>query len=97
MGDLFGSAGPTGEQYRGTTPPDQEEAEFRMPEKFVSFDNVTGELTINIPPRFAKYKDELLRDLTQQYLYENPVGDVKDSIDQFISEWLSRKLQEEGA
>jgi hypothetical protein len=64
--------------------------------RYAVYDNETGEISIQLPPRFAKYKRELEEDVLDHFMGE-PTGGAEGqrSLDAWIKEWIDRKTKED--
>ncbi len=64
--------------------------------RYAVYDNETGEISIQLPPRFAKYKRELEEDLLEEFMGE-PTGGAEGqlSLDGWIKAWIDRKTKED--
>jgi len=64
--------------------------------RWAMYDNETGEIHLNLPPRFAKYKRELEEDLLEAFMGE-PTGSVdgQRSLDAWLKEWIEKKTKED--
>ena len=57
----------------------------------IEFDNETGEMQILFAPHLSHYRDELFRDLYENFYLARPNDDQVRSMSQFIDEWLKNK------
>ena len=64
--------------------------------RYVMYDNETGEIHVQLPDRFAKYKGELEEELLEAFLGE-PSGSVEGQrgLDAWGKEWIDRKTKED--
>ena len=79
----FPGAAGEGERERG-----------RNQETFLEFDNLSGEMVVHLPPRFAKYQQDLFEDLYHEFRFENPDGDMIDNMNEYIQNWLREREEE---
>ena len=64
--------------------------------RYMQYDNEMGAMILNLPPRFAKYKDELQEDLMDEFYGAAAGGkEQHQAIDEWISEWIKRKEDED--
>jgi hypothetical protein len=64
--------------------------------RYVQYDNETGAIMVNLPPRFAQYKRELEEDLMEEF-YGEPSGAAEgtNSLDRWIAQWIEKKEKED--
>lgn len=64
--------------------------------RYVVYDNETGEIHVNLPQQFSKYKRELEEDLLEEFMGE-PSASVEGqrSLDAWIKAWMERKTKED--
>lgn len=64
--------------------------------RYVRYDNETGEISVSLPPRFAKYRRELEEDMLEEFMGE-PSGsaDGQRSLDAWVKAWIERKTKED--
>jgi hypothetical protein len=64
--------------------------------RYVTYDNDTGEILLNIPPRFAKYKHELEEELMEEFMGEpSASADGQRSLDAWVRSWIDKKSKED--
>jgi len=99
MADVFGIEG-GGQQPAPKPRPKGEEPKPSTGEgpkgPYMQYDNESGAMMIDLPPRFAKYKRELQEDLMDEF-YGAAAGAKQDhqSINEWIAEWMRRKERED--
>ena len=64
--------------------------------RYVTYDNESGEILLNLPPRFSKYKRELEEELMEEFMGE-PSGSVEGgrSLDAWVRQWIEKKTKED--
>ena len=64
--------------------------------RYVQYDNESGAMMVNLPPRFSKYKGELEEDLMEEF-YGDTAGaaDTGRSIDAWVKDWIEKKEKED--
>jgi len=110
MPDVFGSEGPGPAKKKKDqkTPPaprgepdmlygsqDPRAGEARAG-RYAVYDNETGEIHVQLPPRFAKLRRELEEELLEEFLGE-PTGSAQgqQSLDSWIKAWIEKKTKED--
>lgn len=62
--------------------------------RWFQYDNESGAIMVNLPPRFAPYKRELEEEILDFFYGASPVGDTAESINDFIKRWCERMEDE---
>ena len=75
MSDVFGSRG--GKRGGANTPeapagPSRTKPTAQGQNCYIEYDNETGEMKLTLPTHLAQYKNELARDLYEEYFLANP-------------------------
>jgi len=60
----------------------------------IEFDNETGEMQVLLASHLARYREELFRDLYENFYLASPNDDQMRNMSQFIDEWLKKKEAE---
>jgi hypothetical protein len=60
----------------------------------IEFDNETGEMQVLLAPHLSQYRDELFRDLYENFYLATPNDDQVRTMSQFIDDWLKNKQAE---
>lgn len=64
--------------------------------RHMQYDNEMGAMMVDLPARLAKYKAELEEDLMDEFYGSSAGGkDQQQTIDEWISEWIKKKEQED--
>jgi len=111
MPDIFGTEGPGGapgmkpepgkkpasrgepDKLYGSMDPRAGEAKAG---RYVVYDNETGEINVQLPPRFAKYRRELEEDLLEEFMGEpSASADGQRSLDAWVKAWIDRKMKDD--
>ena len=58
---------------------------------YVSLDKTTGELVLNLPKEVEEYKNDVSRDLMEEYAFEAINRDILEDMDTFIMNWFKKK------
>ena len=58
---------------------------------YVSLDKTTGELVLNLPKDAEEYRNEVSRDLMEEYAFEAINKEVLEDMDTFIINWFKKK------
>ncbi|MHC4831259.1 MAG: hypothetical protein ACYTFT_13045 [Planctomycetota bacterium] len=63
--------------------------------KYVTWDNTIGEVTLRVPPQYNAYRNDLLMEMYEKY-YGEPAGDPKvlEAMNLWVGEWLENKAKE---
>jgi hypothetical protein len=64
--------------------------------RYVQYDNESGEIMVNLPAKFGRFKRELEEDLMEEF-YGEPTGAAEGgkSIDTWIQAWIDKKVEED--
>jgi hypothetical protein len=64
--------------------------------RYVVYDNESGEIHVQLPPRFAKYRRELEEELMEEFMGE-PSGsaDGQRSLDEWVKAWIEKKTKDD--
>ena len=94
MSDVFGSRG--GKRGGANTPeapagPTRTKPTSQGQNCYIEYDNETGEMKLTLPPHLAQYKNELARDLYEEYFLANPDEATMGSISEYIDHWLEKR------
>ncbi len=64
--------------------------------RYMQYDNEMGAMMLNLPPRFAKYKNDLQEDLMDAFYGAAAGGkEQHQSINEWIGEWIRKKEDED--
>lgn len=69
---------------QGSAPGNLDDGEFQ----YVSFDNETGELTINLPAEVGEHRDALQQAIIEEFYLTAPDRETRQDINSFIAAWL---------
>lgn len=66
------------------------------PGRYVQYDNETGSIMLNLPPRFSKLKNELEEELMEEF-YGEPSGAAEGttSLEAWVKAWIEKKEKED--
>jgi hypothetical protein len=64
--------------------------------RYVLYDNDSGEIQVQLPPRFAKYRRELEEDMLEEFMGEpSASADGQRSLEAWIKAWIEKKTEED--
>ena len=98
MSEVFGSRGKKGSSSEtpSATGSTRTKPTAQGENCYIEYDNETGEMRLTLPPHLAQYKNELARDLYEEYFLANPDESTMGSISEYIDHWLATRAEQDG-